>query len=81
LNHGGDRCISFGSLRVDAAVGAEVVRLMKPFGIEAALGAIEQRRAQAMEKRRQVELALKQERFEAARARRQYDAVQAFIFQ
>src|SRR6202040_580545 len=33
------------------------------------------RRAQAMEKRRQVELALKQERFEAAHARRQYDAV------
>src|SRR6202011_2140897 len=36
LNHGGDRCISFGSLRVDAAVGAEVVRLMKPFGVAAA---------------------------------------------
>ena len=75
INHGGDRCISFGSLRVDAAVGAEVVRLMKPFGVEAALGAIEQRRSQAMAKRRQVELALKQQRFEAARARRQYDAV------
>ena len=48
---------------------------MKPFGVEAALGAIEQRRSQAMAKRRQVELALKQQRFEAARARRQYDAV------
>ena len=75
LNHGGDRCISFGSLRVDAAVGAEVVRLMKPFGVAAALGAIEQRTSEAAEKRRQVELALKQERFEAAHARRQYDAV------
>ena len=41
-------------------MGAEVVRLMKPFGVEAALGAIEQRRSQAMAKRRQVELALKQ---------------------
>ena len=75
LNHGGDRCISFGSLRVDAAVGAEVVRLMKPFGVAAALGAIDQRTSEAAEKRRQVELALKQERFEAAHARRQYDAV------
>ena len=67
--------ISFGSLRVGAAVGAEVVRLMKPFGVAAALGAIEQRTSEAAEKRRQVELALKQERFEAAHARRQYDAV------
>ena len=75
INHGGDRCISFGSLRVDAAVGAEVVRLMKPFRVEAALAAIGQRRSQAMEKRWQVELALKQQRFEAARAWRQYDAV------
>ena len=55
---------SFGSLRVDAAVGAEVVRLMKPFGVAAALGAIEQRTSEAAEKRRQVELALKQERFD-----------------
>src|SRR4029077_6102169 len=31
--------------------------------------------SEAAEKRRQVELALKQERFEAAHARRQYDAV------
>jgi hypothetical protein len=48
---------------------------MKPSGVEAALAAIEQRRSQAMEKRRQVELALKQQRFEATRARQQYDAM------
>jgi len=42
-----DRCISFGSLRVDQAVGAEVVRLLKPLGIEAALQAIEQRTFEA----------------------------------
>src|SRR6266478_2128765 len=75
VNHGGDRCISFGSLRVDQAIGAEVVRLMKPLGIEAALGAIELRKSEAAEKRRQVELALKQARYEASLARRQYDAV------
>lgn len=75
LNHGGERCISFGSLRIDAAVGSEVVRLLQPLGIEAALSAVEQRTCEAAEKRRQVELSLKQARFETAHARRQYDAV------
>jgi excisionase family DNA binding protein len=75
VNHGGDRCISFGSLRVDQAVGAEIMRLLKPLGIEAALGAIEACKLQATEKRSQIELALKQARYEASLARRQYDAV------
>ena len=61
LNHGGDRCISFGSLRVDQAVGAgDHGRLLKPLGIEAALEAVEARKTEAAEKRRQFELALKQ---------------------
>jgi excisionase family DNA binding protein len=75
LNHGGDRCISFGSLRIDQAVGAEVLRLLKPLGVEAALSAIAARTAEAGEKQRQIELALKQARYEANLARRQYDAV------
>ncbi len=75
INHGGERCISFGSLRIDKAVGNEVVRVLQPVGIEAALNAIERRTCEAAEKRRQVELSLKQARFETAHARRQYDAV------
>lgn len=75
VNHGGERCISFGSLRIDAAVGDEIVRLLQPLGIEAALSAVEQRIHEAAEKRRQIELSLKQARFETAHARRQYDAV------
>src|SRR5260370_15919192 len=75
LNHGGDRCISFGGMRIDRAVGAEVIERLQPLGIEAALGAMEARRAENTEKRRQIELALDQARYEAARARRQYDAV------
>jgi excisionase family DNA binding protein len=75
LNHGTVPCISFGSLRVDQAVGAEIIRLLQPLGVEAAVKAIEARRIQADEKRRQVTLALEQARFEAGRARRQYDAV------
>jgi DNA invertase Pin-like site-specific DNA recombinase len=41
LNHGAERCISFGGLRVDAAVAAETLRLLAPLGIEAALRAID----------------------------------------
>jgi len=76
LNHGtAGKCISFGALRIDRAVGAEVLHLLKPLGIEAALRAIEQQAVQDDSKRRHLELALEQARFEAARAHRQYDAV------
>jgi excisionase family DNA binding protein len=75
LNHGGDRCISFGGMRIDRAVGVEVIERLRPLGIEAAIGAMEARRAEDAEKRRQVELAVEQAHYEAARARRQYDAV------
>jgi DNA invertase Pin-like site-specific DNA recombinase len=68
-------CISFGALRVDQAVGVEIVRLLQPLGVEAAVRAITDCEHQAGEKQRQLELALEQARFEAARARRQYDAV------
>ena len=75
INHGGDRCISFGGMRIDRAVGAEVIERLQPLGIEAALAAADMQRVENTEKRRQVEFALEQARFEAARSRRQYDAV------
>ncbi len=68
-------CISFGALRVDQAVGAEIVRLLQPLGVDAAVRTITDCEHQAGEKQRQLELALEQARYEAARARRQYDAV------
>lgn len=74
-NPDGDSCISFGALRVDEAVGAEIVRLLQPLGVEAAIQAIAQREHQSGEKQRQIELALEQARYEAIRARRQYDTV------
>ena len=74
-NPGADPCIAFGALRVDEAVGAEGVRLLQPLGIQAAVQAITGSEQQAGEKRRQVELTLEQARYEAARARRGYDAV------
>jgi excisionase family DNA binding protein len=72
---GDGRCLKFGALRVDQAVCAEVLRTLQPVGVEAALRAIETRVADADDASRQVELALEQARYEAALARRQYDAV------
>src|SRR6202140_4831858 len=67
-NPGTPACISFGALRVDEAVGAEVVRLLQPLGVEAATHAIADREHQAGEKQRQLELALEQTRYETARS-------------
>jgi DNA invertase Pin-like site-specific DNA recombinase len=75
LNHGGDPCISFGGMRIDRAVGAEVIERLQPLGVEAAISAVEARQIENAEKRRQVDLALEQARYETALARRQYDAV------
>jgi excisionase family DNA binding protein len=75
INHGTARCISFGGLRVDAAVSAELLRVLAPLGVEAALRALDARAADNSEVHRQAELALTQARYEAGLARRQYDAV------
>jgi DNA invertase Pin-like site-specific DNA recombinase len=75
LNHGGARCISFGGMRIDRDVAAEVIERLAPLGIEAALAAQEARSRASQDKRRQLELALEQARYEVGRARRQYDSV------
>jgi chromosome segregation ATPase len=75
VNHGTERCISFGGLRADQAVGTEVLRILKPLGINAAVKALDAQTSEMSAARRQLELALQQLRYEAAHARRQYDAV------
>ncbi len=75
VNHGAERCISFGGLRADQAVGAEVLRVLKPLGVDAAVRALEAQAGETSAARRQLELALQRARFEASHARRQYDAV------
>jgi DNA invertase Pin-like site-specific DNA recombinase len=75
LNHGTARCISFGGLRADIAVGREVLRLLKPLGVAAAAKALEARSHETSAAHKQLELALAQAEFAAAHARRQYDAV------
>jgi DNA invertase Pin-like site-specific DNA recombinase len=74
-NHGTERCISISGLSIDAAVGAEVLRILKPLGIDAAVKAIETQTSETSAAQRQLELSLQQARYQAAHARRQYDAV------
>jgi hypothetical protein len=75
VNHGTARCISFGGLRADDAVVTEVLRVLKPLGIDAAVKALATQKSEISAARRQLELALQEARFSAAYARRQYDAV------
>jgi hypothetical protein len=75
MNHGAKRCISVSGLSIDAAIAKEVLRVLKPLGIEAAVKAIEAQSAETSTAERQLELSLQQARYEAAHARRQYDSV------
>jgi hypothetical protein len=75
VNHGTARCISFGGLRADNAVGTEVLRVLKPLGIDAAVKALAAQTSEISAAQRQLELALQEAQFAAAYARRQYDAV------
>ena len=70
-----DNCIRFGGMRIDRAVAQEVLDRLQPLGIEAALAAMEARGQEHCDKRQQLENARVQARYEAERARRQYDAV------
>jgi hypothetical protein len=76
VNHGAGGCISFGGLRVDEAIEQEVLRVVTPGAIEAALEGAQQGADEAAETRRLLDLELKEARYEAERARRQYDAVE-----
>jgi DNA invertase Pin-like site-specific DNA recombinase len=76
INHGADRCISFGGLRVDGAVEGEVLRVLTPGAIEAALDNAQGAAAQTDEVLHALTLELEEARYQAARAERQYDAVE-----
>ena len=75
INHGGTKCISFGGLKVDRAVEAEIVQVVEPACIEAALAAADQARNESRLKEQLLEREVEQLRYEAERAYRQYDAV------
>src|SRR6202140_2472875 len=65
----------FGGLRADRLVAEQMMQSLTPFGIEAAIEAIESLQGASDERVQQKALALEQARYEVTRARRQYDAV------
>jgi excisionase family DNA binding protein len=77
INHGLARtCLSFGGLRVDQAVEQEVLRVIAPGAVDAALAASDAAAEGEDGTRRALELELRQAHYEAERVRRQYDAAE-----
>ena len=70
------KCISFGNMGIDAAVAAEALRVVSPLALEAAFEAVADRERTSTDGMAQLEVALEQARYEAARAHRQYNAVE-----
>jgi len=68
------RCLGFGSSRVDAAIAGELLRVVEPMAIEAALEAERRHMDHQNERRRIAELDLQKARYEAALAERRYAA-------
>ena len=75
LNRDHACCVMFGGLRADRLVSEQLLQCLTPFGIEAAIEAIETLQGASDERVQQKALALEHARYEVTRARRQYDAV------
>ncbi len=75
LELGKPSCLSFGGSKADQAVVNAVLELCQPIGIEASLEVLKGSRTEGDRKRRALELAVERARYDAERARRQYDAV------
>ncbi|RNI16903.1 hypothetical protein EB844_13540 [Paracoccus pantotrophus] len=68
------RCLSFGGSRVDAAIAQEILRVVEPMAVEAALEAERMHREGEAERRRIAELGLQQSEYDASLAERRYAA-------
>lgn len=75
LNRDRACCVMFGGLRADRFVSEQLLQCLTPFGIEAAIEAIETLEGGSDERIQQKTLALEHARYEVTHARRQYDAV------
>jgi DNA invertase Pin-like site-specific DNA recombinase len=75
VDRGSASCLSLGAFRADDAVVEQVLAAIAPAGVEAALLALERLGDAQREKREALTLALEKARYEAGRARRQYEAV------
>ena len=76
VDRGSSSCLSVGGVRLDPVVVETVLAAIQPAGVEAAISAADRLTRQDDERRKALELALQQARYEADRARRQFDAVE-----
>jgi hypothetical protein len=67
--------VLFGGLRADQMVSDQLLQCLSPLGVDAAMDAVATLSDASDERIRQKVLALEQARYEAIRARRQYDAI------
>lgn len=75
INHGEGWCISFGGLKPDRAVAAEILKAVEGNAIQAALEVAARIAEQQRERHRALSLELEQARYEARLAARRYEAV------
>ena len=71
---GRPRCLGFGGSRIEAAIAREVLLVVEPMAVEAALEAERRRMESRDERQRIADLELQQARYEAALAERRYAA-------
>jgi hypothetical protein len=74
-DNAGKVCRTISGKCLDGAISEEILRVLTPLGVEAALAAIDSGQDRNQDQRRQAELALEAARYEAGLARQQYDAV------
>jgi DNA invertase Pin-like site-specific DNA recombinase len=73
--HGGEYCLGFAATKVDQRIGAELLRVISPLGIEASVRAAEELDRRDSEQQRALRLQLQQLEYEAQRAFEQYNRV------
>lgn len=74
-NHGIDRCLSFGGLRVDRAIATELLRAVDGSAIDAAIEVAATQQGEREQRRKMIALELEQARYEARLTERSYQAV------
>jgi DNA invertase Pin-like site-specific DNA recombinase len=75
LDQGAPKCIAFGGVSVDEEIGRQLLRVVRPAAVEAAVLAHQDRRHQGDEVRAALERDLEAARYAAQRAGKQFDAV------
>lgn len=75
LDQGEPTCIAFGGIPVDHAIGREILRLVQPAAVEAAVLASQTAQRQQDDVRQALQRDLEAASYEAQRARKQFDAV------